>query len=122
MSLSAESRLRDQIRDLARPLFDRGLTHGGTGNISPRTEDGGLLVSPKGTGFGRVDPARRQIAGDPPTRGMAVHSAPHDSRSKAGVVVRSISPRVLTGAQINAVVTAVTCSGWDEVLRQPRVL
>ena len=60
---------------LAKSLFDRGLTHGSTGNISARTTDGGLLVSPTGTSFGRLDPARlshfdasgKLIDGDPPT-------------------------------------------------------
>ena len=33
---------REQICLLARSLFDRGLTHGSTGNISARTEDGVL--------------------------------------------------------------------------------
>ena len=50
--------LRDQICVMAKSLFDRRLTGGSTGNISARTEDGGLLVSPTGTSFGRMDPAR----------------------------------------------------------------
>ena len=90
-----ETRLREQICDLARSLFDRGLTHGSTGNISARTADGGLLVSPTGTSFGRLDPARlsrfdaagRLIGGDPPTKEMALHSAFYDTRSTAGAVV-----------------------------------
>ncbi|MEM6897655.1 MAG: class II aldolase/adducin family protein, partial [Pseudomonadota bacterium] len=36
-----ESTLREQMCDLAKSLYDRGLTHGSTGNISARTEDGG---------------------------------------------------------------------------------
>ena len=47
----SETVLREQICLLAKSLFDRGLTHGSTGNISARTEDGGLLVSPTGTSF-----------------------------------------------------------------------
>lgn len=90
-----ETDLREQICDLARSLFDRGLTHGSTGNISARTEDGGLLVSPTGTSFGRLDPARlsrfdaggRLVGGDPPTKEMALHSAFYDTRSTAGAVV-----------------------------------
>lgn len=90
-----ENDLRDQICLLARSLFDRGLTHGSTGNISARTDDGGLLVSPTGTSFGRLDPARlsrfdpngQLIAGDPPTKEMPLHSAFYDTRSSAGAVV-----------------------------------
>ena len=56
--MTAEARLREQICLLAKSIFDRGLTGGSTGNISARTEDGGLLVSPTGSSFGRLDPAR----------------------------------------------------------------
>lgn len=87
--------LRDQICLLAKSMFDRGLTGGSTGNISARTEDGGLLVSPTGTSFGRLDPARlshfdasgRLIDGDPPTKEIPLHSAFYDTRSTAGAVV-----------------------------------
>lgn len=76
-------------------MFDRGLTGGSTGNISARTEDGGLLVSPTGTSFGRLDPARlsrfdvsgQLIDGDPPTKEMPLHAAFYDTRSTAGAVV-----------------------------------
>lgn len=93
--MSAEARLREQICVLARSMFERGLTGGSTGNISARTEDGGLLVSPTGTSFGRLDPARlsrfdgqgRLIDGDPPTKEMPLHTAFYDTRSHAGAVV-----------------------------------
>ncbi len=93
--MNTETALRDQICLLARSLFDRGLTHGSTGNISARTGDGGLLVSPTGSSFGRLDPARlsrfdatgRLIDGDPPTKEMPLHAAFYDTRSTAGAVV-----------------------------------
>ena len=90
-----ETALREQLCLLAKSLYDRGLTHGSTGNISARTEDGGLLVSPTGSSFGRLDPGRLSrfdaqgtlIDGDPPTKEMALHSAFYDTRSTAGAVV-----------------------------------
>lgn len=90
-----ESDLREQICLLAKSLFDRGLTHGSTGNISSRTGDGGLLVSPTGTSFGRLDPGRLSrfdaggnlISGDKPTKEMPLHKAFYDTRSSAGAVV-----------------------------------
>ncbi|MEM6941488.1 MAG: aldolase [Pseudomonadota bacterium] len=93
--MTAETALRAQICTLAASLYDRGLTHGSTGNISARTEDGGLLVSPTGTSFGRLDPARlsrfdangRHVDGDQPTKEMPLHSAFYETRSSAGAVV-----------------------------------
>mgnify|MGYP003747825115 CR=1 FL=1 len=93
--ISTETRLREQICLLAKSMFDRGLTGGSTGNISAQTEDGGLLVSPTGTSFGRLDPGRLSrfdadgilIDGDPPTKEMPLHSAFYDTRSTAGAVV-----------------------------------
>ncbi len=93
--MSDEARLRELICELARSMFDRGLTSGSTGNISARTPDGGLLVSPTGTSFGRLDPARlarfdasgRQVDGDRPTKEMPLHAAFYETRSSAGAVV-----------------------------------
>ena len=93
--MSAESDLRELICRLAASMFDRGLTGGSTGNISARTADGGLLVSPTGTSFGRLDPARLSrfdatghlIDGEPPTKEMPLHTAFYDTRSTAGAVV-----------------------------------
>ena len=91
----SDMQLREQICLLAKSMFDRGLTGGSTGNISARTHDGGLLVSPTGTSFGRLDPGRLSrfnsegllISGDPPTKEMPLHSAFYDTRSTAGAVV-----------------------------------
>ncbi len=93
--MTEESKLRDLICTLAKSMFDRGLTGGSTGNISARTPDGGLLVSPTGSSFGRLDPARLSrfdakgvhIDGDQPTKEMPLHSAFYDTRSTAGAVV-----------------------------------
>ncbi|WP_436398961.1 3-oxo-tetronate 4-phosphate decarboxylase [Roseobacter sp. S98] len=93
--MSSETALRELICTLAASMFNRGLTGGSTGNISVRTSDGGLLVSPTGMSFGRLDPARlsrfdasgRLIDGDPPTKEMPLHSAFYETRSTAGAVV-----------------------------------
>lgn len=93
--MTSETSLRELICTLAKSMFDRGLTGGSTGNISARTPDGGLLVSPTGQSFGRLDPARlsrfdaqgTQISGDLPTKEMPLHSAFYETRSTAGAVV-----------------------------------
>lgn len=91
----SDTALREQICLLAKSMFDRGLTGGSTGNISARTSDGGLLISPTGTSFGRLNPATlarfdasgRQVGGDAPTKEIALHAAFYDTRSTAGAVV-----------------------------------
>ncbi len=94
--MSAETRLRETICDFARSIFERGLTGGASGNISARTADGGLLVTPTGSSFGRLDPARlsrfdatgRLVDGDKPTKEMPLHSAFYETRGdRAGAVV-----------------------------------
>jgi len=91
----ADVLLREQLCGLAKSLFDRGLTGGNTGNISVRTPDGGLLVSPTGTSFGTLEPDELarfnekgvHISGLSPTKEMPIHSAFYETRSTAGAVV-----------------------------------
>lgn len=93
--MSRDTALREMICTLAKSMYDRGLTGGSSGNISARTSDGGLLVTPTGSCFGRLDPARlslfdeqgQQVGGDKPTKEMPLHSAFYETRSTAGAVV-----------------------------------
>lgn len=93
--MSDETRLREDMCRLAASLFERGLTHGSSGNISARTPDGGLLVTPTGSSFGRLDPAclsrfdkdGRHVGGDRPTKEMPLHQAFYETRSTAAAVV-----------------------------------
>ncbi|MDJ0613179.1 MAG: aldolase [Rhizobiaceae bacterium] len=91
-----ENALREQICLFAKSLYDRGLAHGSTGNISARCEDGGLLVSPTNSSFGFLDPAElsrfdadgNQVSGAKPTKEMSLHTAFYDTRGNdAGAVV-----------------------------------
>ena len=91
----SDAKLREDICHWAASIFERGLTGGSTGNISARTDDGGLLVTPTGTTMGRLDPARlsrldadgRLVDGDPPTKEMPLHAAFYETRRSAGAVV-----------------------------------
>lgn len=94
--MSDETRLREQICRIATSMFARGLTAGSSGNISVRLDDGRLLVTPTGTSFGMLDPARlslfdaagRFVSGDAPTKEMPLHSAFYETRgAKTGAVV-----------------------------------
>lgn len=92
--MSEETRIREEMCEWARSMFERGLTNGSSGNISARLSDGRLLVSPTGTCFGKLDPARlaviesgQHVAGDAPTKEMPLHSAFYETRKEAGAVV-----------------------------------
>ena len=100
----SETKLREDICYWAGSLFDRGLTGGASGNVSVRTEDGGLLVTPTGVSLGRLDPARlsrfdasgRHVGGDAPTKEMPLHSAFYETRTGAGAVVHLHSTHSVT--------------------------
>lgn len=91
----SEARLREEICAFAASIFARSLTGGASGNISARTGDGGLLVTPTGVSMGRLDPARlsrfdatgRHVEGDAPTKEMPLHAAFYETRAGAGAVV-----------------------------------
>jgi ribulose-5-phosphate 4-epimerase/fuculose-1-phosphate aldolase len=92
--MSIESVLREEIAALAKSMFERGLTHGSTGNISAKLDDGWLLT-PTGSSFGRIDPARiarldwsgKLLAGDPPSKEAFLHLAMYQERAQNAAVV-----------------------------------
>lgn len=91
---SHETRLREQITEFGRSLFERGLTSGSSGNISARLDDGWLLT-PTNSCLGRLDPARiakldwdgRLLSGDPPSKEAFLHAAVYQERDSAGAIV-----------------------------------
>ena len=93
--MTSESKLRDEICAAGASLFNRGLTHGSTGNISTRLEDGGWLMTPTGSSLGTLDPSRLSkldatgslISGDPPTKEAFLHATMYAERPTAGAVV-----------------------------------
>lgn len=93
--MSEIAKTREQIALYAKSLFDRGLTHGSTGNISARLSDGSLLVTPTGSSMGFLDPARishlsekgELLSGDRPTKEMPLHAAFYETRHQTGAVV-----------------------------------
>lgn len=93
--MSAEAIAREQICRTAKSLFERGLTHGSTGNISVRLDDGGWLMTPTGSSLGTLDPAKiskldvngRHLSGDKPTKEAFLHTTMYDQRPTSGAVV-----------------------------------
>jgi 3-dehydro-4-phosphotetronate decarboxylase len=89
-----EHQLREQICELGRSIFDRGLTHGSTGNISARCDDGWLLT-PTGSNLGKLDPAKlskldwngKLVSGNAPSKEAFLHLAMYQERGSNGAVV-----------------------------------
>jgi ribulose-5-phosphate 4-epimerase/fuculose-1-phosphate aldolase len=89
-----ELELREAIAAHGRSLFDRGLSPGSSGNISVRSGDG-FLMTPTGTAFGSLDPARlsrldaagEHVEGDPPTKERPLHLALYEERPDAQAIV-----------------------------------
>jgi 3-dehydro-4-phosphotetronate decarboxylase len=115
-----DAKLREQICDLGRSIYDRGLTHGSTGNISARCEDGWLLT-PTGSNLGRLDPARlsrldwngKLISGDPPSKENFLHLAMYQERDRNQAVVHlhsthSVAVSVIDGLDPNDLLPPLT--------------
>ena len=90
----SDAALRDALCVLGRSMFERGLTHGSTGNLSVRTADG-FLMTPTGAALGALDPARlavldasgAHVRGDAPTKEAPLHLAMYRERPRDGAVV-----------------------------------
>ena len=89
-----EIKTRDLIVQMAKSLFDRGLTFGSSGNISVRVEDG-WLMTPTGCSMGNIEPEKiskldingNLISGDPPTKESFLHLAMYEKRPQDSAVV-----------------------------------
>ena len=90
-----EGQMRDQIAELGKSLYDRGLAHGSAGNISAKLADGTWLLTPTNSCLGRLDPAKiskldgngKLLAGDPPSKESFLHLAMYEERSNSAAVV-----------------------------------
>lgn len=93
--ISEETRLRDEICEVGKSLFDRRLTFGSTGNISARLSDGTMLMTPTNASLGSLDPARLSrftaegvfLDGDKPTKEAFLHECMYCRRKGAAAVV-----------------------------------
>ena len=89
-----EIKTRDLIVQMAKSLFDRGLTFGSSGNISVKMEDG-WLMTPTGCSMGNIEPEKiskldingNLISGDPPTKESFLHLAMYEKRPQDSAVV-----------------------------------
>ena len=90
-----ENLLREQIAELGKSLYDRGLAHGSAGNLSVRLADGNFLLTPTNSCLGRLDPAKiskldgagQLVNGDPPSKESFLHLAMYQQRPQSDAVV-----------------------------------
>ena len=88
-----ENALREQIAEIGKSLYQRGLAHGAAGNISVRLDDG-WLMTPTNSCLGRLDPAHisrldmegRLLSGDKPSKETFLHIAMYRERNAGAVV------------------------------------
>lgn len=81
MSISPETRARDDICRVGRSLFERGYVHGSAGNISVRLPDGSFLITPTDACLGFLEPqqlalvdeAWHQVSGAPASKTLQLH-------------------------------------------------
>jgi 3-dehydro-4-phosphotetronate decarboxylase len=105
----SEAKLREEICRLGASIYERGLTHGSTGNVSAKCDDGWLLT-PTGSNLGRLDPVRLSkldwkgtlVSGDAPSKEAFLHLAMYEERVKNAAVVHlhsthSVAVSVLEG-------------------------
>ena len=116
----SEAKLREDICRLGASIYERGLTHGSTGNVSAKCDDGWLLT-PTGSNLGRLDPARRSkldwkgklVSGDAPSKEAFLHLAMYEERAKNAAVVHlhstpSVAVSVLEGVDPTDVLPPLT--------------
>jgi ribulose-5-phosphate 4-epimerase/fuculose-1-phosphate aldolase len=129
----SETQAREAIVRIARSMFERGLTHGSTGNISVRI-NGGWLMTPTGSSFGDLDPARlsaldatgAHVGGDAPTKEAFLHRAMYDEQPRFAAVVHlhsthSVAVSVLDGVDADDVLPPLTAYFVMRVGRLPLV-
>jgi ribulose-5-phosphate 4-epimerase/fuculose-1-phosphate aldolase len=128
-----ETKQREQIAWFARSIFDRGLTHGSTGNISLRLDDG-WLMTPTGSSMGAIDPASISrlaadgtlLSGDRPTKEAFLHMAMYGERPQARAIVHlhsthSVAVSCLCGLDHANVLPAMTAYQVMRVGKLPLV-
>jgi ribulose-5-phosphate 4-epimerase/fuculose-1-phosphate aldolase len=89
-----ENQLREQMAELGKSLYDRGLAHGSAGNISVKLPDG-YLLTPTNSCLGRLDPTKisrldgngKLISGDAPSKEAFLHLGMYNERPTSAAVV-----------------------------------
>ncbi len=91
--MSEELLARNELVELGRALYDRGITPGRTGNLSRAVGDT-IVMTPTNSCLGRLDPAQLSVldrdgthlAGPPPSKEAVLHVALYQSQPGSGAV------------------------------------
>ncbi len=97
-----EARLREEVCRVGASLFARGYVHATAGNISVRLADG-FLITPTDACLGFLDPARlakvdvagAALAGERPSKTLALHRRIYESDPSAGCVIHTHSTHLV---------------------------
>jgi 3-dehydro-4-phosphotetronate decarboxylase len=100
---SNENRIREEICETGRSLYERRYTVGTAGNISARLDDG-WLITPTDACLGRLDPndiARvdsrgDHVSGGRPSKTLALHRRIYENSPEANGVVHTHSTYLVT--------------------------
>ncbi|RCW74418.1 aldolase [Pseudorhodoferax soli] len=100
--MTEEARLREQICATGLSLFTRGYVHATAGNISARLGDG-FLITPTDACLGRLDPAAlalvdaqgRHVAGERPSKTLALHQHIYAADPQARCVLHTHSTHLV---------------------------
>ena len=124
-----ENLLREEIAELGKSLYDRGLAHGSAGNISVKLSDG-WLMTPTNSSMGWLDPARiskldaqgNHVSGDKPSKETFLHVCMYRERANYGAVVHlhslhAVAVSCLDGVNVADVFPPITAYAVMQVGR-----
>lgn len=115
MSSNSLAEERETISRLGVEMLEQGLTKGTGGNISSRSENGAIAVSPSGIAYEEIEPddvpivdkSGNQIEGQlKPSNETPMHTTVYDNREDVGGIVHTHSPYVSTFAGLGEPVPA----------------
>ena len=104
--------LREEVAKVAREMISSGLVTGTSGNVSARTEDGNILITPSGLDYSVLEPddivlvdqGGEMIEGNfAPSTETPMHTGIYRSRAEVGGIVHTHSKFS----------TTLACLGWE---------
>lgn len=98
-------RLRSDVVDIARTMSEKGLVSTTSGNVSARTSDGHVLITPSGLDYSTLEPEHIVLVtlegtvmkGDlEPSSELVMHTEVYRARPEVGGIVHSHAPYATT--------------------------